>query len=57
MSKISRRKLITAGLWAAAGVSGLGVAAKLAECYGLVPPDAGTLFGTGETLTYAAQRL
>ena len=57
MSKISRRKLITTGLAVAAGASGLGVAAKLAERYGLVPPDAGTLFGPGETLTYAAQRL
>ncbi|HXH50140.1 MAG TPA: molybdopterin-dependent oxidoreductase [Terriglobia bacterium] len=57
MRDISRRKLITTGLWATAGVSGLGVAAKLADRYGLVPPDAGTLFGPGETLTYAAQRL
>ena len=57
MSKISRRKLITTGLWAVAGASGLGVAAKLAGRYGLVPPDGGTLFGPGETLTYAAQRL
>jgi DMSO/TMAO reductase YedYZ molybdopterin-dependent catalytic subunit len=57
MSKISRRKLITTGLAAVAGASGIGVAAKLAERYGLVPPDGGTLFGPGETLTYAAQRL
>ncbi len=57
MSKISRRKLITSGLAVVAGASGLGVAAKLAERYGLVPPDSGTLFGPGETLTYAAQRL
>jgi DMSO/TMAO reductase YedYZ molybdopterin-dependent catalytic subunit len=57
MSKISRRKLITSGLAVAAGASGLGVAARLAERYGLVPPDAGTLFGPGETLTYATQRL
>lgn len=57
MSKISRRKLIITGLTAAAGVSGLGVAAKLAARYGLIPPDAGTLYGAGETLTYAAQRI
>jgi len=57
MSRISRRKLITTGLAAAAGASGLGMAAKLAERYGLVPPDAGVAFGAGETLTYAAQRL
>lgn len=57
MSKISRRKLITSGLWAVAGASGLGVAARLGERYGLVPPDAGTLFGPGRALTYGAQRL
>jgi len=38
MSNISRRKLITSGLAAAAGVTGLGVAASLAQRYGLVPP-------------------
>jgi DMSO/TMAO reductase YedYZ molybdopterin-dependent catalytic subunit len=53
----SRRKLITAGLAAAAGATGLGVAAVLAERYGLVPPDHGGIFGVGETLTYAAQRI
>lgn len=52
--KVSRRKLVVAGL---AGASGLGVAARLAERYGLVPPDGGGLYGAGETLTYAAQRL
>jgi DMSO/TMAO reductase YedYZ molybdopterin-dependent catalytic subunit len=57
MSKISRRKLITSGLAVAAGASGLGVAARLAERYGLIPPDSGVLFGAGETLTYATQRL
>jgi DMSO/TMAO reductase YedYZ molybdopterin-dependent catalytic subunit len=57
MSKISRRKLITAGLAAVAGASGVGVAVKLAERHGLIPPDAGTLYGAGETLTYATQRL
>lgn len=57
MSRVSRRKLITTGLATAAGASGLVVAAKLAERYGLIPPDAGVLYGAGETLTYAAQRL
>src|SRR5437899_9137648 len=57
MSKISRRKLITTGLAATAGASGLAVAAKLGERYGLIPPDAGGLYGAGETLTYAAQRI
>lgn len=57
MSTMSRRTLITAGLAAAAGASGLGVAARLAARAGLVPPDAGGLYGAGTTLTYAAQRL
>lgn len=57
MSNISRRKLITAGLAASAGVAGLAAASRLARRYGLIPPDSGTLFGPGETLTYAAQRL
>ena len=57
MSKLSRRQLITTGLAATAGASGLVVAAKLAGSYGLIPPDFGGLYGPGETLTYAAQRL
>jgi DMSO/TMAO reductase YedYZ molybdopterin-dependent catalytic subunit len=57
MSKLSRRKLIAAGLAAAAGASGLAVAASFARRYGLIPPDAGGLYGPGETLTYAAHRI
>jgi DMSO/TMAO reductase YedYZ molybdopterin-dependent catalytic subunit len=57
MSKLSRRKVITGGLATAAGVSGLAVLAKLSERYGLIPPDSGGIFGPGETLTYATQRL
>jgi DMSO/TMAO reductase YedYZ molybdopterin-dependent catalytic subunit len=57
MSSISRRKLITTGLALTAGASGLAAAAKIARQYGLVPPDGGGLYGPGETLTYAAQRL
>ena len=57
MNKLSRRKLITGGLATVAGASGLAVAAKLAARYGLIPPDSGVLYGAGETLTYAAQRL
>jgi para-nitrobenzyl esterase len=37
--------LITTGLATAAGVSGLGVAAVLAQRYGLIPPDHGGVFG------------
>jgi DMSO/TMAO reductase YedYZ molybdopterin-dependent catalytic subunit len=57
MSGISRRKLITTGLAAAAGLAGLTVADKMARRYGLIPPDGGGIFGPGETLTYATQRL
>ncbi len=57
MSKISRRKLITTGLAATAGVSGLAVAARVADRYGLIPPDSGGIYGPGETLTFAAHRL
>jgi DMSO/TMAO reductase YedYZ molybdopterin-dependent catalytic subunit len=57
VSGISRRKLITRGIAAAAGVSGLAAAARIAERYGLIPPDHGGLYGLGETLTYASQRL
>jgi len=57
MSKISRRQLFTAGFAATAGVSGLAAAASFAKRYGLVPPDSSGIYGPGETLTYAAQRL
>jgi DMSO/TMAO reductase YedYZ molybdopterin-dependent catalytic subunit len=49
----TRRKL----MGAAAGVSGLAIAARLADRYGLIPPDHGGIYGVGETLTYASQRL
>jgi DMSO/TMAO reductase YedYZ molybdopterin-dependent catalytic subunit len=57
MSDLSRRKLITTGLAAAAGVVGLGAAERIAQRYGLIPPDHGGIYGLGETLTYASQRL
>jgi DMSO/TMAO reductase YedYZ molybdopterin-dependent catalytic subunit len=57
MNPISRRRLITTGIAAAAGVSGVAVAARLARRYALVPPDCSGFYGPGETLTYAAQRL
>jgi DMSO/TMAO reductase YedYZ molybdopterin-dependent catalytic subunit len=57
MTDLSRRKLIIGGLAATAGVAGLGVAARLAEKYGLIPPDRGGIYGLGETLTYASHRL
>jgi DMSO/TMAO reductase YedYZ molybdopterin-dependent catalytic subunit len=57
MSRISRRKLITTGFAGAVGASGIVAATKLAQRYGLMPPDGGGIYGPGETLTYAAQRL
>ena len=57
MTEISRRKMIKAGLAATAGVAGLGVAARIAQGYGLIPPDHGGIYGLGETLTYGSQRL
>jgi DMSO/TMAO reductase YedYZ molybdopterin-dependent catalytic subunit len=57
MSDLSRRKLIKTGLAAIAGASGVGVAARMAQKYGLIPPDHGGTYGLGETLTYAAHRV
>jgi len=57
MSDLSRRKLIKTGLAVTAGAVGLGAAARIAQKYGLVPPDHGGIYGLGETLTYASQRL
>ena len=57
MSPISRRKLITGGAVTAAGIAGLAAADRIAARYGLIPPDAGTLYGAGETLNYGVQRL
>jgi DMSO/TMAO reductase YedYZ molybdopterin-dependent catalytic subunit len=52
-NSLSRRKLMTA----AGGAAGLAVAAQLADRYGLIPPDWRGVYGPGETLTYAAQRI
>jgi DMSO/TMAO reductase YedYZ molybdopterin-dependent catalytic subunit len=56
-TRITRRKLITTAVTAAAGVSGVGIAASIAGRYGLIPPDHYGPYGVGETLTYAAQRV
>ena len=53
----TRRGFLKAALGSAAAVSAGGVAIWLAKRYGLVPPDHGGLYGVGETLTYATQRL
>lgn len=54
---ISRRKLIYGGMAATAGVAGLATAERIAKQYGLVPPDGRGIYGPGETLTYACQRV
>ena len=54
---VSRRKLIAGGVATAAGAAGLVYAERLASRYGLIPPDSGGIWGVGETLTYATQRI
>jgi DMSO/TMAO reductase YedYZ molybdopterin-dependent catalytic subunit len=54
---ITRRSLVTAGIATAAGAAGIGGAIRLANAYGLIPPDSPGILGVGETLTYASQRL
>ena len=51
MKPISRRRLLTGGLAATAGVGGLAVADRRARRYGLIPPDCGGFYGPGETST------
>ena len=57
MSNVTRRKMFAAGLAATAGTSGLAVAARLADQYGLLPPDCGNIYRPGEALTFASHRL
>ena len=58
MSKAMNRRswmktaLVASGLTATGGVATL-----LAKRYGLIPPDSAGLYGLGETLTYATQRV
>jgi DMSO/TMAO reductase YedYZ molybdopterin-dependent catalytic subunit len=57
MSRIlTRRRVIITG-FGMAGAAGVPAAARLASRYGLIPPDPGGIYGVGETLTYASQRL
>jgi DMSO/TMAO reductase YedYZ molybdopterin-dependent catalytic subunit len=57
MNSITRRKLIYGGAAAVVGAGGLAAADRLAKRYGLIPPDGSGIYGPGETLTYACQRL
>lgn len=54
---ITRRKLITTGLVSAAGVAGVATTARIADHFGFLAPDHYGLFGVGEALTYASQRI
>ena len=53
---MTRRQWIHTGIAVTAGASGL-AAAKLARQYGLVAPDSAGIYGPGEALTYATQKL
>jgi DMSO/TMAO reductase YedYZ molybdopterin-dependent catalytic subunit len=57
MNQFSRRKLITTGIAATAGVAGLAGAVRLSKRAGLIPPDCRGVYGAGETMDYAVQRL
>jgi DMSO/TMAO reductase YedYZ molybdopterin-dependent catalytic subunit len=57
MNALTRRKLLFTGTATVAGAAGLATAARIAEKFGLIPPDHGVLYGTGETLNYACQRV
>ncbi|MBV8817601.1 MAG: molybdopterin-dependent oxidoreductase, partial [Acidobacteriaceae bacterium] len=57
MNKLTRRKLITAGAVAAVAPAGVVAGGNILKRYGLLPPDCGSLYGAGATLTYASQRL
>ncbi len=50
---ISRRRLLTGGLVATAGAAGATFAAR----NGLIPPDAESIWGLGESLNYATHRV
>jgi DMSO/TMAO reductase YedYZ molybdopterin-dependent catalytic subunit len=57
MNPMTRRRLIYGSAAAVAGVAGLAAADRLAKRYGLIPPDSAGIYGPGETLTYACQKL
>jgi DMSO/TMAO reductase YedYZ molybdopterin-dependent catalytic subunit len=54
MSRTSRRNLLAGTV---GGLGGLAVAARIADRFGLLPPDSGGLYGAGHALTYASHRL
>jgi len=56
MKTITRRSLLLGGLVAGTGVAGAALAAA-GRRFGLIPPDWRSIYGPGETLSYAAHRL
>ena len=56
MSKITRRTLVASGVTAVVAAAGTAFA-TVGRRFGLIPPDAGGIYGPGETLSYAAHRL
>jgi DMSO/TMAO reductase YedYZ molybdopterin-dependent catalytic subunit len=57
MNDMTRRRLIGTGLTAAIGATVVRSLAHIGHQNGLIPPDHYGIFGAGETLTYAAQRV
>ena len=58
MSRIvTRRRFIKTVAGVSVAVPAAVLAARMADRYGLLPPDHGGLFGVGSSLTYASQRL
>lgn len=56
MRNLTRRALLGAGV-ATAGAAVIGAVTAIGRRFGLIPPDAGGIYGPGATLTYAAHRL
>ena len=57
MKPLTRRRFLTTGIVTVAGAAGLYGAERIANRYGLIPPDAATWYGPGETLDYDVQRI
>jgi DMSO/TMAO reductase YedYZ molybdopterin-dependent catalytic subunit len=57
MKDIARRRLLATGISAAIGATVGRSLYHVASHNALIPPDHGGIFGVGETLTYAAQRV
>ena len=55
--KVSRRRLLTTGIGALAGVGGVRLTTTLLDRHGLIPANCRGVYGLSETLTYAGQRL